>query len=448
MKKPIQKFFNNEILAYLFFGLATTLVSILSRLVIYQLSHQELLATALANIIGILFAFITNDTIVFKQKKKNRLIRLVKFSLARLSTFLLDKLQQILTYLESEKLDVAVVSDPVTINYLTGFYSDPHERQMFLFVLADQEPLLFVPALEVERASSTVSFPVVGYVDSENPWQKIKHALPQLDFKRVAVEFDNLILTKYHGLKTVFETAEFDNLTPRIQRMRLIKSADEVQKMMIAGLYADKAVHVGFDNISLDKTETDIIAQIDFAMKREGYEMSFDTMVLTGDNAANPHGIPAANKVENDALLLFDLGVLVNGYASDMTRTVAVGKPDQFKKDIYNLTLEAQQAALDFIKPGVTAHEVDRAAREVIEKAGYGEYFNHRLGHGIGMDVHEFPSIMEGNDMVIEEGMCFSAEPGIYIPGKVGVRIEDCGVVTKDGFDLFTSTSKDLLYFD
>ena len=227
----------------------------------------------------------------------------------------MSKLQQIVTYLESEKLDVAVVSDPVTINYLTGFYSDPHERQMFLFVLADQEPLLFVPALEVERASSTVSFPVVGYVDSENPWQKMKHALPQHDFKRVAVEFDNLILTKYHGLKSVFETAEFDNLTPRIQRMRLIKSADEVQKMMVAGLYADKAVKVGFDNISLDKTETDIIAQIDFAMKREGYEMSFDTMVLTGDNAANPHGIPAANKVENDALLLFDLGVLVNGYA-------------------------------------------------------------------------------------------------------------------------------------
>ena len=191
----------------------------------------------------------------------------------------MSKLQQILTYLESEKLDVAVVSDPVTINYLTGFYSDPHERQMFLFVLGDQEPLLFVPALEVERATSTVSFPVVGYVDSENPWKKIQNALPQLDFKRVAVEFDNLILTKYHGLKSVFETAEFENLTPLIQRMRLIKSADEVQKMMVAGVYADKSVKVGFDNISLDNTETDIIAQIDFAMKREGYEMSFDTMV-------------------------------------------------------------------------------------------------------------------------------------------------------------------------
>ncbi|WP_049553282.1 M24 family metallopeptidase [Streptococcus sanguinis] len=360
----------------------------------------------------------------------------------------MTKIQQITHYLENEKLDAAVLSDPVTINYLTGFYSDPHERQMFLFVYPDHEPLLFVPALEVERASGAVSFSVLGYIDSENPWQKIKAALPDHSFKTVALEFDNLILTKYHGLKTVFETAEFANLTPYVNRLRLIKSADEIQKMLVAGQYADKAVNIGFDNISLENTETDIIAQIDFAIKREGYEMSFETMVLTGNNAANPHGIPGANKVENNALLLFDLGCMVNGYASDMTRTVAVGQPDQFKKDIYHLTLEAQQAALDFIKPGVTAHEVDRAARQVIEKAGYGEYFNHRLGHGIGMDVHEFPSIMEGNDMIIEEGMCFSVEPGIYIPGKVGVRIEDCGYVTKNGFELFTETSKDLLYFE
>ena len=360
----------------------------------------------------------------------------------------MTKINQIISYLETEKTYVAVVSDPVTINYLTGFYSDPHERQMFLFIFTNHEPLLFVPALEVDRASAIVDFKVVGYVDSENPWKKIKAALPADSAHKVAVEFDNLILTKYNGLRTVFEQAEFTNLTPCINRMRLIKSSDEIKKMFVAGEYADKAVKIGFETISLDKTETDIIAQIDFGIKQLGYETSFETMVLTGDNAANPHGIPGTNKVENNALLLFDLGCMVNGYASDMTRTVAVGKPDQFKKDIYNLTLEAQRAALDFIKPGVTAHEVDRAAREVIEKAGYGEYFNHRLGHGIGMSVHEFPSIMEGNDMVIEEGMCFSVEPGIYIPGKVGVRIEDCGHVTKDGFEVFTSTSKDLLYFD
>ena len=322
----------------------------------------------------------------------------------------MSKLDQIVEFLETEKTDVAVVSDPVTINYLTGFYSDPHERQLFLFVYTDHEPLLFVPALEVERATAVVDFQVVGYVDSENPWEKIKGAIAKPDAKTVALEYDNLILTKYNGLRTVFEKAEFTNLTPRINRMRLIKSADEIQKMLVAGQYADN------------------VAEIDFGIKRLGYEMSFETMVLTGNNAANPHGIPGSNKVENNALLLFDLGCMVNGYASDMTRTVAVGKPDDFKKEIYHLTLEAQQAAIDMIKPGVTAHDVDRAARSVIEKAGYGEYFNHRLGHGIGMDVHEFPSIMEGNDLVLEEGMCFS--------------------VTKDGFGLFTETSKDLLYFD
>lgn len=356
----------------------------------------------------------------------------------------LDAVRQ---YLDEQEMDLAVFSDPVSINYLTGFLSDPHERQMFLFVGLESDPLLFVPALDVERAKATVPFSVVGYVDSESPWEKIKSVLKS-DVKRVGLEFDQLILTKYHGLKTVFDQADFDNLSPLINRLRLIKSADEVQKMMVAGQWADKAVNIGFEAISLEKTETDIIAEIEFAMKQAGLEMSFETMVLTANNAANPHGIPGPNKIESDALLLFDLGVMVNGYASDMTRTVAVGQPDQFKKDIYALTLEAQQAALDFIKPGITAHEVDRAAREVIEKAGYGEYFNHRLGHGIGMDVHEFPSIMEGSDLTIEEGMCFSVEPGIYIPGKVGVRIEDCGVVTKNGFDVFTTTSKDLLYFD
>ncbi|MBP2622908.1 M24 family metallopeptidase [Streptococcus oricebi] len=360
----------------------------------------------------------------------------------------MTKIKQITHYLETENLTAAVLSDPVTINYLTGFYSDPHERQMFLFICTDRQPLLFVPALEVERANSAVDFQVAGYVDSENPWEKIREILSPSTKSRIALEFDNLILSKYQGLKQVFEGAVFSDLTPFVNRMRLIKSADEIKKMLVAGQFADQAVQRGFAAIAAGKTETDLIAEIEFEMKKLGLEMSFETMVLTDDNAANPHGIPGPNPIKKDALLLFDLGVMANGYASDMTRTVAVGQPDQFKKDIYQLTLEAQRAALDFIKPGVTAHEVDRAARQVIEKAGYGSYFNHRLGHGIGMDVHEFPSIMEGNDLVIEEGMCFSVEPGVYIPGKVGVRIEDCGYVTKDGFKLFTETSKDLLYFD
>ncbi|HGD3084683.1 TPA: M24 family metallopeptidase [Streptococcus agalactiae] len=360
----------------------------------------------------------------------------------------MSKLNRIRHHLHSVQAELAVFSDPVTVNYLTGFFCDPHERQMFLFVYEDRDPILFVPALEVSRAKQSVPFPVFGYTDSENSWQKIANNLPSFSVSKVLAEFDNLNVTKFQGLQTVFD-GHFENLTPYIQNMRLIKSRDEIEKMLVAGEFADKAVQVGFDNISLNNTETDIIAQIEFEMKKQGInKMSFDTMVLTGNNAANPHGIPGTNKIENNALLLFDLGVETLGYTSDMTRTVAVGKPDQFKKDIYHLCLEAHQAAIDFIKPGVLASEVDAVARNVIEKAGYGQYFNHRLGHGLGMDVHEFPSIMAGNDIEIQEGMCFSVEPGIYIPDKVGVRIEDCGYVTKTGFEVFTKTPKELLYFE
>lgn len=360
----------------------------------------------------------------------------------------MSKIKPIQAYLDQEKMDLAIFSNPTSINYVTGFASDPHERHMILFVMPDAEPLLFLPSLDVERAQATVDFTVVGYMDAENPWEIIKKSLPAKSFANIGAEFDNLNLTRFYGLKSIFGP-EFRDLTPLINRMKLIKSRDEIDKMLVAGEFADKAMQIGFDTISLNVTETDIIAQIEFGMKKQGIsKMSFDTMVLTSNNAANPHGIPGTNKIENNALLLFDLGVETLGYTSDMTRTVAIGQPDQFKKDIYEIVLEAQLTAQDFIKPGVTASQVDAAARQVIEKAGYGQYFNHRLGHGLGMDVHEFPSIMAGNDMVIEEGMCFSVEPGIYIPGKVGVRIEDCGYVSKSGFEVFTKTPKELLYFE
>ena len=355
----------------------------------------------------------------------------------------MSKLDRIRHFLNENKAGLAIVSDPVTVNYLTGFDCDPHERQMFLFVYENREPALFVPALEVARASAVLDFPVFGYVDSENPWQKIKAGLASTDSPIIYAEFDNLNVTKFQGLQTVFE-GRFENLTPFIQKMRVIKSADEIQKMIVAGDYADKAVNIGFDNISLDVTETDIIAQIEFGIKRLGYEMSFETMVLTGNNAANPHGIPGSNKVENNALLLFDLGCMVNGYASDMTRTVAVGKPDDFKKEIYHLTLEAQQAAIDMIKPGVTAHDVDRAARSVIEKAGYGEYFNHRLGHFIGLSEHEFGDVSSANTWEAKPGMIFSIEPGIYLTGDTGVRVEDLVLVTEDGVEVLNHYPKEL----
>lgn len=362
----------------------------------------------------------------------------------------MTKLKKIAALLNANKWDMTFITNPTTVNYLTGFAMDPHERIMGLMIFPDRAPLLFTPELEVEKAKSYVNFDVIGYADSENPWIKIKAQLSKQNIKTIAVEFDHLILNKSDGLKSVFDNISFTNLTPYINQMRLIKSHDEIQKMITSGQYADRCFNIGFEfAASRNKlTEMDVVAKIEFEMKRQGIsEMSFETMVLTGARAANPHGVPEPVEIQENKLLLFDLGVMSEGYASDASRTISIGQPSDFDRKIYDITRQAQQAAFDFVKPGVTAFEIDQVARDIITRAGYGEYFTHRTGHGIGMDVHEFPSIGGSEDITIEKGMCFSIEPGIYIPNQVGVRIEDCLYVTETGAKSLTQTSKDLLVY-
>lgn len=360
----------------------------------------------------------------------------------------MSKLKQIAQFLEEKKADMTFITNPTTLNYLTGLAIDPHERIAGLMIFKDKAPLLFTPALEVEKAkAATTGFDIFGYEDSQNPWAVIKAHI-NTSVKSIAVEFSDLPLSKVEGLKSQFDQVQFVNITPLIERMRLIKSADEIEKMKIAGDFADKCFEIGFNYANPERTESDVVAKIEYEMKRMGVpQMSFETIVLSGARAANPHGEPEEVKIEANKLLLFDLGVMKNGYASDATRTISIGKPSDFDAEIHKIVLEAQLAALDFIKPGVSAIEVDKVARDVITKAGYGDYFNHRLGHGIGMDVHEYPSIGGSEDIIIEKGMCFSDEPGIYIPGKVGVRIEDCLYVTDSGCETFTHTNKELMIF-
>ncbi len=172
--------------------------------------------------------------------------------------------------------------------------------------------------------------------------------------------------------------------------------------------------------------------------------MSFATMVLTGANAASPHGTPGETKIKKGDFVLFDLGVVVDRYCSDITRTVAYGDINDKQKEIYDTVLKAQLAAIEASKPGVTASEVDLTARRIIAEAGYGEYFTHRLGHGLGIGVHEYPSLTETNPLVLEEGMVYTIEPGIYVPDVAGVRIEDDIYVTADGVKILTKYPKEL----
>lgn len=362
------------------------------------------------------------------------------------------KINELKKWMVDKNIDLTYISDPGHIAYFSGYKSDPHERVLALFISLTHDSFLFTPALEVEDAQqSEWTFPVYGYLDSEDPWKKItaiinQHASP----KKIAVEKEALSVARFDRLTKFFPTADFSaNATPIIEKLQLLKTEDEVDKLLASGHWADVALEIGFKAVKKGAKEQEIIAEIEYQLKRRGIsQMSFDTLVLAGKNAASPHGAPGQSAVAAGDLVLFDLGVVHNGYCSDVTRTIAYQNPTDFQKKIYGIVLEAQLEALSAVKPGITAGELDEIARGVISRYGYGEYFNHRLGHGIGTTVHEYPSLITGNDLVIEEGMCFSIEPGIYIPGEVGVRIEDCLHVTKTGCETFTKTPKELLIIE
>lgn len=361
----------------------------------------------------------------------------------------IQKIDALKKWLQEHNTDIAYISDPRTIAYFSGYSSEPHERVLALFVSADHDPFLFTPALETEDAMhSGWQFPVIGYLDSEEPFKIIAKEITARfgEPKSFAIEKANLSVGRYETLKDAFSGASFTaDLTPFIQRMQVIKTEEEIDRLLEAGHWADVAFEIGRKAIKERVTEQELVAEIEYQLHRKGVQsMSFDTLVLTGKNAASPHGTPGKTPVLPKELVLFDLGVIWNGYCSDATRTVAFRQPTDFQKKIYSIVLEAQLEAQNAVKPGVTAGQLDKIARDIIESYGYGEYFNHRLGHGIGTTVHEFPSIVEGNSLILEEGMCFSIEPGIYIPNEVGVRIEDCIAVTKDGCIPFTTTPKEL----
>ncbi|MFL6518411.1 MAG: M24 family metallopeptidase, partial [Bacillus sp. (in: firmicutes)] len=243
----------------------------------------------------------------------------------------------------------------------------------------------------------------------------------------------------------LFPKAAFVSAEEKLRLLRMIKDANELKIIEEACALADYAVEFGVSELREGKTELEVLNAIEYALKQKGVtEMSFATMVLTGANAASPHGNPGETKIQSGDLVLFDLGVVVDRYCSDITRTVAYGDINDKQKEIYDTVLKAQLAAIDASIPGVTAAEVDLTARRIIADAGFGEYFPHRLGHGLGISVHEYPSLTETNQLVLEEGMVYTIEPGIYVPDVAGVRIEDDIYITSVGARILTKFPKEL----
>lgn len=226
-----------------------------------------------------------------------------------------------------------------------------------------------------------------------------------------------------------------------IDEVKAVKTPQEQQKMIRASLVNDAVMAEVAGMIAVGKSEKQLQSEIDALFAKVSQGNSFDTIVAYGDHAADPHGVPGDRVLKRGENVVVDMGCIVDGYCSDMTRTFFVG--ENTEKEIYDTVLRANLAGIAAVRPGIPFKEIDLAARKVIEDAGYGPYFIHRLGHGIGMEVHEPFDVSATDEVIVEEGMCFSIEPGIYIPGRVGIRIEDLVCVTKDGCRVLNAYPKD-----
>ncbi|MCF2648689.1 MULTISPECIES: M24 family metallopeptidase [Bacillaceae] len=360
-----------------------------------------------------------------------------------------QKLESLAHWMKQEEIDFTFLTSTDNIFYFSGFYSDPHERLLALILFPEKDPILVCPSMEKNDAKNAGwNHDIIGYSDTDNPWETIQTMVEARTSSRnkVALEMDHMNVARYHALQTSFPTIQsYVSAEEKINTLRMIKTADELAKIKEACKWADYAIEVGCNEIEEGKSEMEILASIEYELKKKGIgKMSFSTMVLTGINGASPHGNPGETQIKKGDLVLFDLGVVVDGYCSDITRTVAYGDISEKQKDIYDTVLKAQLAAIEVSKAGVSCATIDQVARNTIRNAGYGEFFPHRLGHGLGISVHEFPSLTETNPLLLQEGMVYTIEPGIYVPNVAGVRIEDDVYVTKEGVEILTKFPKEL----
>lgn len=340
-----------------------------------------------------------------------------------------------------------LITDPKHVFYLTGFLSNPYERFLGVLFQPGGEPVLVVPALDEEAArAATGGMDIVTHLDTDNPYSLLKNKLRK-HVGTLGLEKENLTVARYELLQESLAFSGSLDIGPWLREMRVRKSAGEADKIRHAVGLIERVLQESLKQVKEGISENELVAEVEYQIRKLGADgPSFDSMVLFGEKTGLPHGVPGERKLRQGDLVMFDIGVYASGYASDITRTFAFGDLMEEQVRIYETVLAANEAAIASIRPGVTCAEVDKAARDVIEKAGYGEYFIHRLGHGLGIDVHEFPSVHGQNDYPLSEGNVFTVEPGIYIPGVGGVRIEDDCLVTANGVEVLTSFPKRLTY--
>lgn len=341
-----------------------------------------------------------------------------------------------------------VLSPSMNMLYATGFNTFPGERLLVSVLDVNGETIFIVPKLyEQEVRGKAVFDRIISWGDSHDPKDILNELCIQKGYagSTVAIE-DTMWFNIFEKIYQTFKQAQFVKASGLIGELRKCKAADEAEKMRKSSELAEKALERIIPMIRVGMKETEVRDLLEAEMKHQGITCpSFETIIGSGANSALPH-YTAGDKVLNagDSIVI-DFGGVYQGYCSDMTRTIMLGKASSEYKEVYETVREAQRRAVDAVKPGVKASEIDAAARDYITGKGFGEYFIHRTGHGIGMEVHEEPYISDVSNTVLQPGMVFSIEPGIYFTGKFGVRIEDLVMVTENGVEVLNKFTKELI---
>jgi Xaa-Pro dipeptidase len=345
--------------------------------------------------------------------------------------------------------DAVALIPGATIYYLTGVDYHLGKRPQLLFIPAEGTAAMLCPAMEVHHAESSTPFPLrtFSYSDAEGYLGAFERAATELGLagKQIAVEGLKMRVLEGQLIEKYAPGCQIISADGLISEIRARKQASELALMRRAIDISQTALEETVAQVKAGITERQVATMVQAALTKHGaHGNAFGPTVLTGPNSALPHGTPGDAVIRAGDLLLFDYGATIDLYPADITRTFAIGEIDPELKRIYEIVLAANEAGIAAARPGATAQDVDRASRGVIAAAGYNEYFIHRTGHGLGLDIHELPNILEGNTTVLEPGMVFTVEPGIYLPGRGGVRIEDNVVVTETGVEVMTSFPKAL----
>lgn len=334
-----------------------------------------------------------------------------------------------------ENCDAIIINSPHNLRYFSGFSGGEG-----ILLITKEERFLFTDSRYTEAAENEAR----DFSVKEGGFKLCGETAKKLCLKKIAFEDKYMTVSDFSRLKKLFD-AEFHGKSEEIEIIRAVKEPFEIELIKEAEHIGDLAFSHILGYIKEGVSENDIAAELEYFMRKCGAQKtSFDTITISGRKTSIPHGQPSDKKIKNGEFITMDFGCIFKGYCSDMTRTVVLGKASEEQKKIYNIVKSAQEAGLNAIKAGVSGSEADKAARDIIDFEGYGKYFGHSLGHGVGLLIHEMPTLSPNYNGILKENMVVSCEPGIYIPGKFGVRIEDLVLVTAEKPVIFSKSSKEL----